>query len=388
MRIFLYIICMCAALSAWGETADPLFEQAKQTKDPAQQVELLSQVIEKSPQHVDAYHYRADAYVALEDYVHAVQDYNRVVSLRPKDSFRYYARGLANHKMGENTLAVADFSKAISLNASYENFYLARARSYRALEKYPAALADYKKYVGETWKGASKPLLREMIPVAIGAYRYDEAQAMLSALKEQGDDSSQLYHWQGQLLQNEGELDEAVSAFSKAVNRAPKNPAWLRSRASAFKEMGDYEAALEDYSLALTLDPKAYWFNRRGLVYEELRDYEHARNDYHQAVVLEPKWAIAYNNRGFARLNLKDFPGAKADFEMAILLDPTAPTPYVNLAGWYWTNKKDRKNMYKYLEKALQHNFENFEALFDDKQKGWLFKEINQTAEFKSALYK
>ena len=159
-------------------------------------------------------------------------------------------------------------------------------------------------------------------------------------------------------------------------------------RGNAFKELGDYPAAVEDYTRVLALNPDAYWFNRRGLTYEELKDFKKAVADYSRALELDPKWAVAYNNRGFARFYLKDYPAAKADFETAIKLDPSAPTPYVNLAGLFWTWKKDRKAMYQNLEKALKHHFKNYESLFEKEQKGWMFEGINHTAEFRSILYK
>ncbi len=388
MRFLGIVICFLFVGSAAAQTPQQLFERAKREADLPTQIELLTQVIEASPNHVGAYHYRADAYVALGQPRRAMLDYNRVVALRPKDPFRYYARGLAYQTMGEQAPALADFSKAISLNPSYANFYLARARAYRDVGKYSLALADYKKYVGEDWQKASQEMLREVIPVSLSAYRYETAQEQLVALEKRGDDSPQRYLWQGRILQSENKWDEAVSAFSKAANRNDELAEAYQLRGNAFKEMGDYTAALEDYTRVLALDPQAYWFNRRGLMYEELKNFEKAAADYARAIELNPQWAVAYNNRGFARLNLKDYAAAKEDFETAIKLDPSIPTPYVNLAGTYWTWKKDRKQMYKYLEKALAHNFKNYESLFEEDQKGWMFKNVNQTAEFRSMLYK
>ena len=87
-------------------------------------------------------------------------------------------------------------------------------------------------------------------------------------------------------------------------------------------------------------------------------------------------------------MQLKDWNGAKADLETAIRLDGTSPTPYVNLAGVYWIAKKDRKNMFDNLDKAVRRNFKNFDSLYDEDQKGWMFKNINKTAEFRAVLYK
>ena len=387
MRYWLIGFYVLFPLMLAAQSAQDLFERAKKEGDLNVQIELLTQVIDQAPRHVQAYHYRADAYQALGDTRHALLDYNRVISLRPKDPFRYYARGLAYQTWGDTALALADFSKAISLKPSYRPFYLARARAYRALGKYSLSLADYKKYAGG-WAQAPVELLHESIPVSLDAYRYDTAKEQLQTLEQQGDDSPQRYVWQGRVLQNENKLDEAIAAFSKAVNRDTQFVQAYQLRGNAFKELGDYPAAVEDYTRVLALNPDAYWFNRRGLTYEELKDFKKAVADYSRALELDPKWAVAYNNRGFARFYLKDYPAAKADFETAIKLDPSAPTPYVNLAGLFWTWKKDRKAMYQNLEKALKHHFKNYESLFEKEQKGWMFEGINHTAEFRSILYK
>ena len=133
---YLWIGILCVAVaSASAQTAGQLFERAKREADLHTQIELLNQVIEKSPKHVQAYHYRADAYQALGNTRLAIADYNQVVALRPKDPFRYYARGLAYSHLKEPQLALADFTKAIHLKPSYKNFYLARAREYRSIGK-------------------------------------------------------------------------------------------------------------------------------------------------------------------------------------------------------------------------------------------------------------
>ncbi len=387
MRYVWILILLAGGISAGAETSAQLFERAKKESNLHTQIKLLTQVIEQSPSHVGAYHYRADAYQALGNTRQAVLDYNRVVALRPKDPFRYYARGLAYSHLKEPQLALADFTKAISLKPAYKNFYLARAREYKSLGKHNLALADYTRYVGD-WKDASATVLEEVLPVSLEAYRYDLAQQQVDALAALDKDTASLHFWQGRILQNQNKLDEAISSFSKAINRKENWALAYQWRAAAYREMGDYEASLEDYTRVLELEPTAYWFNRRGLVYEEHKEFEKAVADYTRALELDPKWALAYNNRGFARMNLKQWEKAKADVETAIRLDPKAPTPYINLAGIYWTFKKDRKQMYANLQKALKHNFKNYEALFDEEQKGWMFKGVNQTAEFRSLLYK
>ena len=136
------------SLSVSAETGLQLLNRAKQQTDPAAQIKLLNKAISKAPKLADAYHYRADAYLASGKINQALTDYSKTVSLRPKDPFRYYARGLAYMQAGRASLAQTDLTKAISLKPAHRNFYLARARANTALNKFELALADYKKYLG------------------------------------------------------------------------------------------------------------------------------------------------------------------------------------------------------------------------------------------------
>ncbi len=371
-------------VGASAQTPASLLEQAKHEVDPAARISLLTQAIDKDERAVNAYHYRADTYLLLNKQNEALADYNRIIDLRPKDPFRYYARGLAYMHFKKYSLAQADFSKAISLKPAYADFYLARARANKELKHSGEALADYRAYL----KRAQHPqaLERELIPLYLNTYRYEDAQKQVDSLVAKGEESAQIYEWYGRILAGQNRPDEAISAYSKALNRDDTLSSSYRYRAALFKEMGDYEAALADYDTLISLEPDALSYNRRGLLYEEMKQFEAAAADYARAVEISPKWAVPYNNLAFAYMNLKQWAKAKENLEKAISLDSSAPTPYVNLAGVYWTWKKNTKRMYENLSKAVKHNFKNFDSLYDDSQKGWLFKEVNKTAQFRKTL--
>jgi tetratricopeptide (TPR) repeat protein len=91
------------------------------------------------------------------------------------------------------------------------------------------------------------------------------------------------------------------------------------------------EAALEEFTRAMTLDPtlaEPHYY--RGAVFDEKNDLVSAVNEYTVALQLDPSGNRAYTTRGIARAKLGDNVGAISDFEAAIALagDPAA---YYNL---------------------------------------------------------
>lgn len=378
--IFLTLFCIN---TSWALTAQAWLSKAKAERDPQTQIKLLNKAIDKSPKLADAYHYRADAYRSLGRYKQALDDYSRTIKLRPKDPFRYYARALLYIDMKQPTQALADLNTAIELKPTYKKFYLLRARVYQQLGKYEQAVADYEKGRRAASKNDS---VLDIMPSYIGAYRYDKALRLLDASAQ--TDTAAAHYWRGRIHWGRNETDEAVSSFSKAINRDEVFIPAYRHRANAYKEMGELEAALADYTVLISLAPEAAFYNRRGLIYEDLGLFVQAQEDYSHAIELNPKWAIPYNNRGYVRLRLKDWENAKKDLKTAISLDNAASTPYINLAGAYWMHKKDRKQAYTNLDNALRRNFKDVESLYKEDQKGWMFKGLNQTAQFRALLYK
>ncbi|MBR4591847.1 MAG: tetratricopeptide repeat protein [Elusimicrobiaceae bacterium] len=380
-KVFFIFLCLICIGPVWAQSAASLLAKAKVETDPQIQIKLLTSAINKSPSLADAYHYRADAYLGLGRSKQALDDYTHTIKLRPKDPFRYYARALAYMSLRRYTAALADLNQAIELKPTYKRFYLDRARVYLKMGKNEQAVADYEK--GR--KVARDFPLFDILPAYISTYRYEKALRLLDASAEA--DTAQGHYWRGRIYWGRNEVDEAVSCFSKAINRDSLFAPAYRYRANAFKEMGDLEASLADYTVLVSLQPDALFYNRRGLIYEELGQFQQAQDDYTKAIELNPKWAIPFNNRGFVRIRLKNWEGAKKDLNTAISLDGTTPTPYINLAGVYWLSKKDRKQAYANLDRALRLNFKDIESLYKEDQKGWMFKGLNQTSQFRALLY-
>ena len=70
------------------------------------------------------------------------------------------------------------------------------------------------------------------------------------------------------------------------------------NRGNAYSVKGDYDRAIQDYDVAIRLDPTyPKPFNNRGLAYQKKGDYDRAIKDFDEAIKLDPKYGYAFANR-------------------------------------------------------------------------------------------
>ena len=130
-------------------------------------------------------------------------------------------------------------------------------------------------------------------------------------------------------------------------------------RGNAKYELGQYAAAISNYTQAIRLKPdSADAYNNRGNAKEGLKEYAAAISDYDTAIRLKPDDANAYVYRGLAKRDLKQYEAAIADYDIAILLKPDDAFAYYMrgfakaLLNRTWEAKQDFRTAWGLAEKA------------------------------------
>lgn len=85
------------------------------------------------------------------------------------------------------------------------------------------------------------------------------------------------------------EFNEAVSAYSNAIELNPYNAVYFCNRAAAYSKLDQHTAAIDDCKQAIALDPsygKAY--GRLGIAYSNLNKYQEAHSAYENALKFDP----------------------------------------------------------------------------------------------------
>ena len=107
-------------------------------------------------------------------------------------------------------------------------------------------------------------------------------------LPAQADASRSEYDRANRLLDS-GKLDEAISAYGKAISLRPAYAAAYCDRGTAYRLKGDYVHAVADFTKALRLRPKyKAAVNNLAYTYRLQGDYPRAIKTYKRAAALDP----------------------------------------------------------------------------------------------------
>jgi tetratricopeptide (TPR) repeat protein len=156
-----------------------------------------------------------------------------------------------------------------------------------------------------------------------------------------------------------GDLDGAITDYTKAIESDPRYALAYYNRGVARHDKGDLDGAIADYTKAIEIDPRdASAYNNRGFTRKAKGDIDGAIADYTRAIEIAPGDALAYNNRGFARKANGDLDGAIADYTRAIEIAPRKASAYNSLAWLLATSSReavrDGKKAVEYARKASE----------------------------------
>ena len=154
----------------------------------------------------------------------------------------------------------------------------------------------------------------------------------IEALVQQFPMSVVLYNIQGAVLQELGQLDLSIEAYSKALAIKPNYTAAYYNMGNALKEQGKLEEAIEAYNKALAIKPDhsdasynmAYTFQEQGKLEEAIATYK-------KVLAIKPDYVDAYNNMGNALKEQGKLEEAIAAYNKALAIKPDYVDAYNNM---------------------------------------------------------
>ena len=117
-------------------------------------------------------------------------------------------------------------------------------------------------------------------------------------------------------------MDDAIEYYTEFIRLDPGDTSNVSvayySRGIAYGAKHEYDPAIEDYNIAIQLNPNfAEAYNNRGYAYHKKGEIDRAIEDYDSAIQIKPDDVRFYNNRGIALLDLQEWGRAKSDLTIA-----------------------------------------------------------------------
>lgn len=168
------------------------------------------------------------------------------------------------------------------------------------------------------------------------------ASVVVAITRASGGEEARYHQDRGRVLNGQGNWEEAVVEFGKAIELNPKLPYAYFGRALAHGTLGKYEEAIDDYGKYMETPPRMEAGARysRGFLYSLTGKYDQAVADFDKAIQLDledyelhnvpgygpvpyEKLVRDYIQRGIAYARLGRYDQAIADFDKVIELAAT-----------------------------------------------------------------
>jgi len=149
-------------------------------------------------------------------------------------------------------------------------------------------------------------------------------------------DAYMAYNNRGVVYNHEGNLPQAVSDCTKAIEINPKYANAYNNRGNAYSRQGNLPQAISDFNRAIEINPHdSSYYNGRGFAYAVQNKFIQAISDFTRAIEINPKYADAYYNRGVAYSQQGNLPQAVSDFTRAIEINPEYANAHNNRGNAY-----------------------------------------------------
>lgn len=133
------------------------------------------------------------------------------------------------------------------------------------------------------------------------------------------------------IWQNSGKL------WTKTLEEYDNAPLPYRNRGNYYRDIGNIEAALKDYSSGLAIEEDDGVHNSRAKLYFGQGKYRLALKDYNRAIELNDQQGEYFINRGATKAALGNYQNALKDVNIGLELSPQMSSGYLNRSLLYST---------------------------------------------------
>ncbi|GGP82436.1 tetratricopeptide repeat protein [Streptomyces melanogenes] len=230
-------------------------------------------------------HNRGRVLAALGRLPAALADLTTVIGLDPNYPDYYFERAGLLHKAGQNSAALADYDTAISLSPPFWEVHFNRADLRAKTGDTEGAIADLHRVV--ELEPAELDARVNLISLLLETGQAKAVEPLLREGLRLTPDDARLLQVRGQLAWDAGSADSARHDFELALENDPDCVPALAGRAALAFDSGDIDTALRDLTRAVELEPgdPDLRYNR-AYVHQAAEQWQAAVDDYTLALGL------------------------------------------------------------------------------------------------------
>ena len=181
--------------------------------------------------------------------------------------------------------------------------------------------------------------------------KLDEAVASYTRAQMIESDNADIHYNLGTTLQKKGKLDEAVASYTRALQIRPDYVKAHCDLGGSLKEQGKLDEAVASYTRALQIKPDyAEAHNNLGNALQEQGKLDEAAANFTRALQIKPDYAEAHNNLGDALREQGKLDEAVASYTRALQIKPD------------YAKAKWNMSLVSLLQGNLRHGFELMET--------------------------
>ncbi len=296
------------------------------------------------------------------EYDAAIETYKQLIALQPEDMTMIAGLADIYIKLYQNENAIPLLDKALASDGSNYTNRLLRARALVSLQQYDKALVDIDAITeGENIESA------QMLMIEIYKIKedFEKVLTLYRHLDELFPENASYVSNMAAYLVSIERHAEAVEQYTKAINKEMEM-GWdsnfnLKSRASVYQQLQQYNLAIEDLNTVIEKNPfEIDAFAHRALVYLAMGVSDQALEDISHA--LEQTDEDGYNRNNYLKIRaemyaeVKNYAAALKDYEALSQDDFYSGEAYygmgmvakeqgdLEMALDYWTKAKEKHN--------------------------------------------
>jgi tetratricopeptide (TPR) repeat protein len=252
-------------------------EQVNQAKYEEAQAKL-DKALEIDPNNYLAYYWKGYCFMSTNQLDKAIDNLTQSIVINNNFPEALNTRGLCYGYSKEVEQALADFDRAILLDENFVEAYVNRGSSLIGKKEFELAKADF-----------------------------------AQAIKIDPDNGSPHFH-RGRIFQILEDWPSAIGDFQKAITKGFVNAESLYELGNSLYQNGEYNKAIEAYSVALEFDPKHHrTLNNRALAYDKIGNTSLAEKDRDKL-----RKMAGVNFQAYEDIKYKAFPSKESDVILSL----------------------------------------------------------------------